>query len=82
MVSAHGVSIAVLYACGVLAVASMSRLDVIQWPMLGMTLVPVVLVGVSLRLYDGPKLIHLLHAINLASLVLLAFLIQMVPAFP
>jgi hypothetical protein len=80
--SAHGISITLIYLLGVLVIACRMRLDSVQYPMLVALLIPALLMLISLKTYNGPKLLHLLLFVNIASAFFLAYLIAMVPAFP
>ena len=45
-------------------------------------LVPPILIWISFELYEGPGIVHGLHLLNVASLLMLGYLVVMVPAFP
>jgi type VI protein secretion system component VasK len=82
LVSAHGLSIVAIYLIGLTVLASDSHPDLTIWQraIFGSLVVPVALVCVSLKLYEGPKMIHALQVVNVVNVLLVAFLTFMVPA--
>ncbi len=84
LVSAHGLSIVAIYLMGVTVLASDSPPDLTLWQraVFGSLLIPIALICVSFKLYEGPKMVHMLQVFNLGNVLLIAFLAYMVPAFP
>jgi len=80
--SAHGVAIAASYVFGLTAFVSNPGVPLVQWAMWASIALPVALIALSLKTYEGLRAVHALQLINAASIALLVFFTFMAPAFP